>query len=144
MAVALVTPEYVEATTGADVSDTERVTFLIEEASALVMEWLGRTFDSTTAPTAVKQAVAILVAGALNGSSPSSPEEVKAEQIGDYRVEYAGAGRYTSGLDIRRVEYLLEPYRAQARAVRADVALDGVAEGAISIGTLDAQVVVNR
>lgn len=127
---ALVTAEYVAATTGADVSDTERVDFLIDEASTLVSEWLGRTFTPENAPAAVRQAVAILVDGALStGDVGGGSDEVKSEQIGDYRIEYAGAGRFSSGLDIRRVEYLLEPYRAQARSVRTDVPMDGTADG---------------
>lgn len=121
----LVTPGYVAAVTGADISDDARVALLIDEASALVMEHLSREYTAETAPVAVRQAVAILVAGALGGDSES--DGVKAEQIGDYRVEFAG-GRFTSGLDIRRVEYLLAPLRlaGSARSVRTDVALDGL------------------
>lgn len=135
MTVALVTPEYVADTTGADVtSNPERVDFLIIEASSLVMEYLERSFTPENAPTAVRQAVAILVHGALeSGSGQSSGVDVKAEQIGDYRVEFAGAGQFTPGLDIRRVEHLLKRYRATARAIRANVALDGAAPGGLGL-----------
>lgn len=147
----LVTPEYVAAVTGADISDTQRVELLIGEASRLVEEYLGMRFTADDAPTAVRQAVAILVAGALSGGggAPGGGDgDVKAEQIGDYRVEYAGVGQYAPGLDLRRVLWLLTPLRGEGRrAVRTDVPLEGVAGGRGHDpwpDGLDATVVVNR
>jgi hypothetical protein len=121
----LVTPQYVADSTGADISDEVRVLFLIEEASELVLDHLRRTFTAGDAPVAVRQAVAILVASAL---SESATDEVKSEAVGDYRVEYATAGRYAAGLDIRRVEHLLRSYVTGTRSVRTDVAFDGVVD----------------
>jgi hypothetical protein len=142
---AIITPEYVAAVTGADVSDTPRVELLIGEATSLVEEWLDRTFDDDM-PAAVRQAIAILVAGALTDGNPGSEGDVKAEQIGDYRVEYAGIGTYSPGLDIRRVIYLLTPCRGGGpRAVRTDVPFDGkTPEYDAWPDALTATVVVNR
>jgi hypothetical protein len=125
----LVSPEYVASSTGADITgDPARVEFLIGEAGSLICESLGRAYTPETVPVAVKQAIAILVNTALaaDPGEGGATGGVKAEQIGDYRVEFATAGVYTSGLDLRQVAYLLDPLRAGARAVRTDVALDGV------------------
>lgn len=127
--VLLVTPEYVAASTGADVSDEERTNFLIGEASSLVMDYLGKTYTPENAPTAVKQAVSIMVADVLEDDGEGGGGgDVKAEQVGDYRVEFANAGKYTAGLDIRQVEYLLAMVDGGSRSVRTDVALDGLAD----------------
>jgi hypothetical protein len=131
----LVTPEYVASSTGADITgDPTRVEFLIGEAGSLICESLGRAYTPETVPVAVKQAIAILVSTALasDGGEGGATGAVKAEAIGDYRVEFATAGVYTSGLDIRQVEYLLGPLRSGARAIRTDVALEGIASGALA------------
>jgi len=121
----LVTPEYVAASTGADVTtDPARVDFLILEASAMVCEWLGRTYAAADAPVAVKQAVSIMVANVLGDTDPSSPD-VKSEAIGDYKVEFE-TGTSSTGLDIRQVEYLLTGLKGNARSVKTNVPLDGV------------------
>lgn len=130
----LVTPEYVAAMTGADVTaDPARTALLIDEASQLVCEAIPRYYTPETAPAAVRQAVAILVASALEspagGGGTGGDAAIKSEQIGDYRVEYAGAGSYTSGLDVRRVDYLLEPLRTHGYSIVTDVPLDGVPVG---------------
>lgn len=125
MAEALVTPEYVASSTGADIdTDPTRVDFLIVEASTMVCEYLGREYTAADVPVAIKQAVSIMVATVLGDSDASSPD-IKAESIGDYRVEFI-AGQYTSGLDIRQVDYLLDPLKSKARSVRTNVPMDGV------------------
>lgn len=141
--VYLVTPQYVAASTGADVTDVERTQFLIGEASSLVMDYVGRTYTPETAPTAVKQAVSIMVASALEAGGTDGGD-VKAEQIGDYRVEFGGAGQYTDGLDIRQVEYLLAMVAGGSRAIRTDVPLDGLpAPEVFLINPLAGALVVN-
>ena len=128
MTSSLITAEYVAASTGADVAgDPKRVGFLILEASTMVMEYLGRPYTPENAPVAVKQAVAVMVSSVLADKDTTAPD-IKAESIGDYRVEFQ-AGGFTSGLDIRQVAYLLAPLRSGARAVKTNVAQDGLASG---------------
>lgn len=137
--VMLVTPEYVAATTGADISDRERVEFLIGEASEMVMDYLGQEFTPENCPVAVKQAVSIMVDGALDESDGDA--DLKAEQVGDYRVEYAGSANYASGLDLRRVEHLLGMVRGTGRSVITAIAMDGLVS---STDPLAGALVVNR
>ena len=123
----LVTPEYVEATTGADISDRPHVEFLIGQASEMVMEYLGRTLTPDDCPVAVKQAVSVMVDGALPGADATSGDaNIKSEQVGDYRVEYKGSAQYAAGLDIRRVEHLIGLVRGTGRSVVTVIAMDGV------------------
>lgn len=128
----LVTAEYVGLLTGVDVNtDADRTDFLITEASALVQERCGTTWTTATVPTVVKQAIAILVAQALLAAVGEGdgggvvPPNLRAEQIGDYRVEFDPRAPLP-GMDIAAVAHLLAPWMARSvYSVQTPVAQDG-------------------
>ena len=124
---ALIDVTYVEQMWGQPVptsDDDGRAEFLIEEASALVIEECApysAGWTSTSVPTRVKQAVARLVISVM--VQPAGNDVgVKAEQIGDYRVEWA---RPAQPMDIALVEGLLRPYRSRSFSIQTPGAMDG-------------------
>ena len=119
---ALIDVDYLTALIG-EIADDDRADTLIDIASDLVNEELGTTYDDTTAPQRAKQAVAQLVAQALN--SEGSDFAVTAEQLGDKRVEYARGARGL--MDIASVEHLLSKLRPSGYSVRTPPSSDGPA-----------------
>ena len=124
---ALIDVAYVEYMWGQSVpsdDDQGRVEFLIEEASALVIEECApysSSWSETSCPTRVKQAVARMVISVM--VQPTGTDVgVKAEQIGDYRVEWARPGQ---PMDVSLVEGLLRPYRSRAFSIQTPGAMDG-------------------
>ena len=136
---ALVDADYVAFSTGADVStDPDRVDFLIEVASGLVCERCSVAWTDATAPVSVKQAVARLVSQALaigsdsTGSTGAMPPGIKAEQIGDYRVEFASAA---VAMDMRSVDDLLRQWiRGSAYSIKTDLGFDGTEDTTYVLG----------
>lgn len=125
--MALVTASYVRQLTGADVSDAERVAFLMDVASGLVQEYAGRTWTVETAPTSVKAAVAYLVHDALMVGDETP--WTRAEQIGDYRVEYQDGE--SLGMSLSRVAHLLDlpgARRVRVGSIITPIPFDGEEE----------------
>lgn len=125
---ALVTPAYVHNLTGVDVTDVSRVSFLITQASGLVMEYTGRTWTDADAPTSVQVAVSYLVADSLT-DDPTTPPWMRAEQIGDYRAEYQDGS--SMGMDVTRVAHLLTGAtvrRSRVASLVTPVPFDGLVE----------------
>jgi hypothetical protein len=125
----LIDVAYVETISGSEVAegDEARCEALIEIASDLVREEVGTAYTPENAPAKAKQAVCQLVLSALN--APGDESVVKAEQIGDYRVEFSRPGGV---MDISTVEHLLEGLAIRSYSVRTPLALDGVDVGAAS------------
>ena len=119
MAGPLITVEYVETILGSDVDET-RTEALIEIASDLVRDSVGFDYADDNSPARIKQAVCQLVISAL--ISPGEEGSVKAEQIGDYRVEFA---RTRDAMDLAIVEELIGPFRRRAYSVTTPVSSDG-------------------
>lgn len=116
----LIDVTYVEVISGRSYDDTDRVEALIEIASDLVREEVGVAYTDEDAPSKAKQAVCALVLSALN--APEGAGEVKAEQIGEYRVEFARQGGV---MDIASVSHLLEGLYVRSYSVRTPAAFDG-------------------
>jgi hypothetical protein len=116
----LIDVAYVEVIAGREFEDSDRVEALIDIASDLVREEVGVAYTAETAPSKAKQAVCQLVLSALN--APEGDGEVKAEQIGEYRVEFARRGGV---MDIASVAHLLEGLYVRSYSVRTPPAFDG-------------------
>lgn len=122
----LVTVEFVEIIRGEDV-DHARCQSLIIYVSTMVREHCGTTWDEDTVPMLVAVTVANIIGDAL-ANAPADEINVKAEQIGDYRVEYARAAVANLSLD----PYLsvLDKYRPTGYSINAGVPFDGVDDDA--------------
>lgn len=118
----LVTVAFVEVVYGADVDETRCAT-LITLASDIVREYCGTTWDDTTVPAQIKLAVAQMVGDAFS-NTPADEASVKAEQIGDYRVEYARASMLS--MSTGPYKDVLDKYRRSAYSINAGVPFDGV------------------
>lgn len=117
---------FVKTITGVDISDLNRVDELISVTSDLVAEeLLGPTacIDPALAPMRLKVIVAEFVA--YNLSTRPGDQVVKAEAVGDYRVEYQTSN--TSGMDLERLKKMLKPLRTRAYTVHTmdDLQSDG-------------------
>jgi hypothetical protein len=119
----LIDVAYVETISGTTIADEDeaRCEALIEIASDLVREEVGVAYTPENAPAKAKQAVCQLVLSALN--APGDDSMVKAEQIGDYRVEFTRPGGV---MDVTTVAPLLEGLAIRSYSVRTPAALDGV------------------
>jgi hypothetical protein len=88
----LIEPEFLGLVTGVDVSDTASVEALILVTSGLIGEELGGCVDPTTASMKLRVVAAQYTAYVMSsGSGTSGPAAIRAEQVGDYRVEYQRA-----------------------------------------------------
>ena len=118
----LVTVGFVQTIRGEDV-DEDRCADLITYVSTMVREHTGSSWDADTVPMIVAVTVANIVGDAL-ANTPADEVAVKAEQIGDYRVEYARGAVTNLSLD----PYLsvLDKYRPTGYSISAGVPFDGV------------------
>jgi hypothetical protein len=111
-----VTADYVAAVTGADIADATRVGILIDAATKVVSQdarqpaWLTA---GASVPEPARIAAAQLVAYALAGAGAGVAGPIRAEQIGDYRVEFA-QGAISFGMDPARVRDLYAAWRLGA------------------------------
>lgn len=123
MAGNLVDTAYVQTVHGATITDTTRCTALIGITSDIVREYCGTDWSSTTAPAQIKLVTAQLVSDAIS-KAPADSAAVRAEQIGDYRVEY----QRTSSINIDLDPYkpVLDQYRRTAYSISVNVPFDGV------------------
>lgn len=87
----LITPEFLHTVTGVDVSDTASVEALILITSTLIGEELGGCVDPETATMKLRVVCAQYTAYSMSPRG-SGPAAVRAEQVGDYRVEYQAQG----------------------------------------------------
>lgn len=112
----LIDAVFVKTVTGADISDLSRVDELISITSDLVAEELvGPTacIDPTKAQMRLKVIVAEFVA--YNLATRPGDQVVKAEAVGDYRVEYQTSN--TAGMDLERLKRMLKPLRNRAYTI---------------------------
>lgn len=117
---------FVKTVTGVDISDLNRVDELISITSDLVAEELvGPTacIDPARAQMRLKVIVAEFVA--YNLSIRPGDQIVKAESVGDYRVEFQTSNN--SGMDLGRLRQMLKPLRNRAYTVHTmdDLKSDG-------------------
>lgn len=115
---------------GKDV-DGDVVVPLLERATTMLFSRVGRVWtDPVSVPEPLHLAVSQAVANFLGcRDSQADGDAVRAEQIGDYRVEYSRP-RQVSGvacfLDLDAVEPLWGRFRLKSYSVTTPVALDGV------------------
>lgn len=121
----LVTLSFVEVVYGIDGVDEMRGTVLITLASDVVREYCGTTWDSDTCPAQIKLVVAQMVGDAY-AQTPSDAAKVKAEQIGDYRIEYAKAA--AAAMSTANYADVLDKYTRRAYSITATVPFDGVTD----------------
>ena len=117
---------FVKTVTGVDISDLSRVDELISITSDLVAEELVgpmACIDPATAQMRLKVIVAEFVA--YNLTIRPNDQVVKAEAVGDYRVEYQTSNG--SGMDLTRLRQMLKPLRNRAYTVHTmdDLQSDG-------------------
>lgn len=113
----LIDAAFVQQATGADISDLERVDTLISITSDMVSEELVGNYsciDPDQAPMRLKIVVAEFVA--QNLVTRPTDQVVKAETVGDYRVEYAQP--FKSGLDLQTLHKMLAPFRRRYYTVQ--------------------------
>lgn len=125
MAGPLINASYVTLVGGRTFTDVEetRVEGLITIASNLVRSAAKADYSSTTAPEFARLAVARLVLSAFD-SGQDSDGNVRAEQIGDYRVEYQRAAS-VQDMDLSIIDDLIKRIGRRAYSVRTPVAFDG-------------------
>lgn len=119
----LVTLSFVEVVYGIDGMDEMRGTVLITLASDIVREYCGSTWDSSSVPAQIKLVVAQMVGDAY-ATTPADSAKVKAEQIGDYRVEYAKAA--AAAMSTAPYADVLNKFSRRAYSITATVPFDGV------------------
>ena len=125
----LVTVEFVEMIYGATV-DAERAAVLVAVASNVVREYCGAAWDSTDVPANISLAVAQMVGDAFT-STPADAAQVKAEQIGDYRVEYTRANQLA--ISTKPYEDVLDKYRTRGYSITTSVPFDGPVTDVVEI-----------
>jgi hypothetical protein len=125
MGLALVDIAYLEAVSGRAYADqAARATTLVDIASRLVREAARRPeLTGENAPEAARLAVARLVIAALD--QDAEQDAVRAEQIGDYRVEFQRRSDLPGRLDLSLVDDLIDDLRPRARSVRAGTPIEG-------------------
>lgn len=121
MAVALIDTTFLEVVYGETITDTSRAEVLIEIASGVVLEYCNATWTASTAPMSVQLVVAQMTCDAL-AAVPADTATVKAEQIGDYRVEFARTS--TLAIDVDRYRSTLNRYRLVGYSVVTPVPVD--------------------
>jgi hypothetical protein len=108
---------FVQKVTGADISDLSRVDELISITSDLVAEEIlgtTRCFSPDLAPMQLKVIVAEFVA--YNLTTKPNDQIVRAETVGDYRVEYQSSN--SAGMDLDRLKRMLKPLRVRNYTTR--------------------------
>jgi hypothetical protein len=104
----LITPEFLNAMTGADVSDTARTEWVISTVSTLIGEELGGCVDPTSATMKLRVVCAQYCSYVMSsGSGSGASGNLRAEQIGDYRVEYQSSNKNDS-FDLSVLRELLQ------------------------------------
>lgn len=103
--------------------DADQAAALLERATTLLYSRIGRVFaDPATAPADLHVACAQVVANFLacrDSQQSEDGSQVRAEQIGDYRVEFNRARPMQSAcsLDVDAVESLWSRYRLRCYSV---------------------------
>ena len=121
----LVTLSFVEVVYGIDGMDEMRGTVLITLASDIVREYCDTTWDSDTCPAQIKLVVAQMVGDAY-AQTPSDAAKVKAEQIGDYRIEYAKAA--AAAMSTSNYADVLDKFTRRAYSITTSIPFDGVTD----------------
>jgi hypothetical protein len=103
--------------------ETTRASGLIPIASNLVRGEFKKDYSSTTAPEAARLAVARLVLSVLDQDA----ENLRAEQIGDYRAEFQ-RGDAKQLMDVSIIADLVRGKATTSRSIRVNLPLDGVDE----------------
>ena len=122
MAGPLINTDYV-ALIGNRTLTTDEVTRagnLIPIASNLVRSAFKRDFSSTTAPEAARLAAARLVLSVLDRDA----DNLRAEQIGDYRAEFQRAPS-AQIMDVTIIHDLVRGNAVTSRSIRVNLPADG-------------------
>lgn len=121
----LVDIEWIANFTGLNFEDNEeRAEFLAEIASDLVLSYCNATWTDLTAPVEARIAVATLTGMGWTADAEAQGSQLRAEQIGDYRVEFQNSPALA--MDVERVAHLLRRYRrATGYSLKTSVPLDG-------------------
>jgi hypothetical protein len=98
----LITPDFLHTVTGVDVSDTAAVEELIVITSTLIGEELGGCVDPETATMKLRVVCAQYTAYVMTSGAGGSSAALRAEQIGDYRVEYQNSSSDQFDLQVLR------------------------------------------
>jgi hypothetical protein len=110
----LITPEFLAAMTGADVSDAARTEWVIVTVSTLIGEELGGCVDPTTSTMKLRVVCAQYCAYVMqSGSGSGAAGNLRAEQIGDYRVEYQSSNKNDS-FDLSVLRELLQSMHGES------------------------------
>lgn len=112
----LVDAVFVQTVTGVEIADLQRVDELISVTSDLVAEELigpNACINPQTVQMRLKLIVAQYVAYLL--TTKSTDQTLKAETVGDYRVEYQT--NVNSGFDLVKLRQMLSPLRIRAYTV---------------------------
>lgn len=104
-------------------AESPRVDGLISIASNLVRSAAKADYSSTTAPEFARLAVARLVLSALD-SGAEGERDLRAEQIGDYRVEFQRAPA-VQDMDLSIIDDLIKRIGRRSYSVRVPIAFDG-------------------
>ena len=125
MAGPLINTDYVALVSGRDLTDAEiaRADGLIPIASNLVRGAFRNDSSAPTAPEAARLATARLVMSVLERDA----ENLRAEQIGDYRAEFQ-RGDATQLMDVSIIADLVRGRATTARSIRVNLPEDGVDE----------------
>lgn len=102
----LITPEFLHTVTGVDISDTATVESLIIITSTLIGEELGGCVDPDTASMKLRVVCAEYTAYCMT-SGAGGGTDLRAEQIGDYRVEYQSSNKNDS-FDLQVLREMLQ------------------------------------
>lgn len=109
----LVDAVFVQTVTGVEITDLQRLDELISVTSDLVAEELigpNACIDPARVEMRLKMIVAQYVAYLL--SNKSTDQSVKAETVGDYRVEYQT--NLQAGFDLFKLRQMLKPLRIRS------------------------------
>jgi hypothetical protein len=127
----LVDAQFVALVTGADTSDFSKVDALISLSSALIARELGVTcVDPDQADVRVKVVCAQFVGALLQEATHDAM--VRAETVGDYRVEYLANS--VRGADLAYLRKLLGPIRGMNYSVTT---LDRESPRAYGVGVVN-------
>lgn len=113
----IIDAEFVKTITGCDITDLSRVDDLISVTSDLVAEELLGP-NMCVVPSAAPMRLKVIVAEYVgyNLVSRAADQVVRAETVGDYRVEYQSSN--SSGMDLERLRRMLKPLRVRNYTVK--------------------------